>query len=137
MISVIEQLWPRITILLLLALIVSFLLFPSQANRFPPSLFIFSMAVAIALLLWRPIEAYRAGILDRAALLRQIFIDLAGFLFQVGAAMLAGRVAGAAGNAHWGPLPGLLSAFAAAFLAGMGAGMLWRRLALPRRSKQR
>lgn len=132
MISAIEKLWPRISLLLLLALIISFVFFPGRVKWLPPTLFFASTTVAVAFLLRRPILAYQKGELERAAAFRRVALDLAGFLLPVGAAMLAGRAAGTAMNARWGPAPGLFSAFAGAFLAGLGTSLLWHKLALPR-----
>jgi len=131
MISAIEKLWPRISFFLLLALIISFFFWPARSVWLATALFALSMGVAIAFLVRRPIRAHRAGEVGRSAMLRQIALDLIGFLLPVGAAMLAGRAAGQAMSARLGLVAGLLSAFVGAWLAGLGMSLAWRKLVLP------
>jgi Ca2+/Na+ antiporter len=132
MIAAIEKRWPRISFLLLLALIVTFFIWPGKLTWLGPALFALSMTVAIVFLIRRPIRAYRAGEVNRSDMFRQMALDLAGFLLPVSAALLAGRILGQAVSAQLGFVAGLLSAFAAAWLAGFGISLAWRRLALPR-----
>ncbi|HTX91800.1 MAG TPA: hypothetical protein VMC09_11365 [Anaerolineales bacterium] len=141
MIQKLEKAWPYISILLILALVAALFFWQPAARGMAYLLVGLSVLAALAFLVFKPVQAYRAGRLSRPAMRRAILVDGLGLLLSLAAVILAagklaGLVARAAGNA-WGATAGTLSALTAALVAGLAVGLpvrwAWGALTRPRR----
>jgi len=133
MLKALEKYWPLISLLLLAILLAAFLFWPSMARALTTAMLILSISVAGFFVARRQIHAYRENKIDRAALVRNIFVETAGTLIAMAlAAFLIRQVAGTIISFASGAVSILLMV-AASVLIGLMAGILvkltWGKLA--------
>lgn len=119
--SLLERHWPKLALLLTLALFAGLLFAPALAQGFATSFIVLTLGMGILLLTLRHWRAYRAGKLSRRELARNVFVETASLLLVVVLArFVGGRVAEFVG-AGYGWLLALLSAIVVGAAAGLAA----------------
>ena len=88
MLTRLEKHWPMISLVLLIILIVALVFSPASAKTFSSLVLLLGIGMAILFIIRRQVEAYRAGKIDRAAMLRSIFFEVLGLLLAMALAIL-------------------------------------------------
>jgi hypothetical protein len=121
----IERHWPKLALLLTLALFAGLLFAPALAQGFALPFIALTLGMGILLLALRHWRAYRAGKLSRRELVRNVFVETASLLLAacalwvvVLARFVGGHVAGFVGESY-----GWLLALLSAILVGAAAGL--------------
>ena len=125
--SLLERHWPKLALLLTLALFAGLLFAPGLAQGFAAPFIVLTLSMGILLLALRHWRAYLAGKLSRRELARNVFVETASLLVVVVLArFVGGRVAEFVG-AGYGPSTGSgtawLLALLSAVLVGAAAGL--------------
>jgi hypothetical protein len=117
--NLLERHWPKLALLLTLALFAGLLFAPALAQGFATPFIVLTLGMGILLLALRHWRAYRAGKLSRRELARNILVETASLLlvFML-ARFVGGRVAEFVG-AGYGWLLALLSALVVGAAAGL------------------
>ncbi len=142
----IKKYWPLVSILFLLSIIASSLLWPQAARPLAWTALCLGLGLAIFATVRRDYQPYKQGLIPRRAFVCRLAIDLLGILLTTAAAISAASWAGrAAAQAVWDATALLwvtmLASLAAGLAAGMGAGglarFLWGWLFRPRRDTRK
>jgi hypothetical protein len=123
--TLLERHWPKLALLLTLALFAGLLFAPALVQGFAAPFIVLTLGMGILLLALRHWRAYRAGKLSRLELARNIFIETASLLLAacalwvvVLARFVGGRVAEFVGEGY-----GWLLALLSAIVVGAAAGL--------------
>ncbi len=117
-----------IPLLLILALILSMLLLPSATPVLGIALIVISLSLAFFTIFRKHRTTYLQGRLTRAALVRNIFLDMFGILLAVVLAGLLGRyLAGVLTRPINNDTARLIAGITIGLLVGIGAGLLVNR----------
>jgi hypothetical protein len=117
--SLLERYWPKLALLLTLALFAGLLFAPALVQGFAMPFIILILGMGVLLLALRHWRAYRAGKLSRLELARNVFVETASLLLVFALARFAGGlVAGFVGAGY-----GWLLALLAALVVGAAAGL--------------
>jgi hypothetical protein len=117
--TIIEHHWPKLALLLTLALFTGLLFAPALAQGFATPFIVLTLGMGVLLLALRHWRAYRAGKLSRRELARNVFVETASLLLVfVLARFVGGHVAEFVG-AGYGWLLALLSAIVVGAAAGL------------------
>jgi tellurite resistance protein TehA-like permease len=127
----IKKYWPVFSIFLLLAIIVTSLLWPQAARPLAWTALCLGLGLAIFATVWRDYQPYKQGLIPRRTFVRALVINLVGLLLSTLAAISAASWAGsAAARAVWEAAGllwiALLVSLTAGLAAGLGAGRLVR-----------
>jgi len=142
MLKILEKSWPFISILFILAILVSLFLWPGVTR--PLSLIVIGIGLiaVLAFTVRWPIEAYRQGRMSLPAMHRKLVVDVLGVLVAMAVVILVagwttGTVARAVGKA-WGVTAGILAAVLVGLVIGFAVSFLarwaWKLLTRPRRA---
>jgi len=125
--TLIERYWPKLALILTLALFGGLLFVPALVQGFATPLLVLTLGMGLLLLALRHWRNYRAGKLSRLGLARNIFIETVSLLLVFALARLAGgHVAEFVGSGYnW--LLGLLSALLVGAAAGVAVHKTLRR----------
>ena len=115
-----------------LLLIAGFLYWPTNLKLINLFVFLLSTGTATIFIYRKHQEAYHQAESTREKMIRNVALDLLGFLLTMGAAMYAGRIAGQYFGLQAGIWAGLLAGFAVGFLAAWAVRSAWGRLVLTR-----
>jgi len=138
MLKLLEKYWFPFSLALLGILVVCLFYFPYLAQAASELVLVVSVGFMLAIAIQKPIQAYRAGQLDRPSVWRRIALALAGIAVTLALAVASGRWAAewvsswaqAAGwNAMVVTLLTLLAALAVGFVTGWAVQWLWSKLA--------
>jgi hypothetical protein len=121
-----------IPLFLLLALLASLFFWPHLTPWISLAMLAASIAMAIALSARQHWQAYRAAECTRERMVRDLLLDLLGFLLAMGAAVVRGRDGRQALGPRAGLWAGLLAGFAGGFLAAWAVRSAWGRLVTAR-----
>jgi len=117
--TLLERHWPKLALLLTLALFAGLLFAPTLAQGFATPFIVLTLGMGILLLALRHWRAYRGGKLSRLELARNVFIETACLLLIVVLArFVGGHVAGFVGEGY-----GWLLALLSAIIVGAAAGL--------------
>lgn len=116
--------WPLISILLLVALAAAIILVPSSAGIFIGLMLLLGPGMAIFFIVAREIWAYRAYQIDQAAMIRNIFFEVLGLLLAIALAILLVQVVIGLITSFVGGSSGLVIVMVTAMLVGLGASWL-------------
>jgi hypothetical protein len=117
--TLLERHWPKLALLLTLALLAGLFFAPALAQGFAMPLIVLMLGMGLLLLAVRHWRAYRAGKLSWRELARNIFIEFAILLLVFILARFAGGLVSGFVQEDYGWLLGLLSAL----LVGAAAGL--------------
>ncbi len=132
MIQILEKSWRFISILLVLVLVSALSFMPSNAGAFSIIMLVLSIGMATVFIVRRQLQAYHAGEINRAGLIRNIVVEIIGLLLTIMLAALIVRSVAETMNpsSDW---MGTIIAVALSILIGMVIGWLvkvtWGRLA--------
>ncbi|MCL4530431.1 MAG: hypothetical protein M1282_13590 [Chloroflexi bacterium] len=133
MLNNLESRWPFLSILLLLILLAGSIFSPALTGILARLVLMLGPGMAIAFIICRQAQAYRAGKIDTAAMVRHIFFEVLGLLLAMALAILLSQVAAGLAVPLLGS--GLVSTvilMIAVVLLGLGAAWLvkvtWGRL---------
>jgi hypothetical protein len=137
MITILEKHWLLISILLLLAILASFILWPSMAQTLSWMLAFSGVVLTIIFIARRKNLSYQQGRITRIAMIRDIVFELLGTVMAISVAVwLAGKATAqiipavyeAALDIHpgWVPVAGMLAGLVVALCVGLGVGLLMR-----------
>ena len=127
--TLLERHWPKLALLLTLALFAGLLFAPALAQGFATPFIILTLGMGILLLTLRHWRSYRAGKLSRLELARNIFVETAALLLIFILARLVGeRVASFVQVESGGGLLALLSALVVGAGAGLAVQKTWGKL---------
>jgi hypothetical protein len=110
MFNILETHWPKLALLLTLALLAGLFFVPALAQGFAMSLIALMLGMGLLLLALRHWRAYRAGKLSWRELARNIFIETAILVLVFALARFAGGLVAGFVQDGYGWLLGLLSA---------------------------
>jgi hypothetical protein len=117
--TLLERHWPKLALLLTLALFAGLLFAPALAQGFATPFIVLTLGMGILLLALRHWRAHRAGKLSRLELARNVFVETACLLLIVVlACFVGGRVAEFVGQGY-----GWLLALLSAIVVGAAAGL--------------
>lgn len=117
--TIIEHHWPKLALLLTLALFAGLLFAPALAQGFATPFIILTLGMGVLLLALRHWRSYQAGKLTRHELARNVFVETASLLLVfVLARLVGGHVAGFV-QEQGGWLLALLSAIVVGAAAGL------------------
>ena len=121
MFLILERHWPKLALLLTLALFAGLLFAPVLAQGFATPFIILTLGMGILLLALRHWRAYWAGKLSRRELARNVFVETASLLLVfILARLVGGHVAGFVQEQEQG---GWLLALLSAIVVGAAAGL--------------
>ena len=83
-----EKYWLFITIPLLLILLAVLIFIPSMSGTISVAVLLISLGTAIVFIVRRQLKSYRSGKINRAGVLRNIFIEVVGLLLTIALAFL-------------------------------------------------
>ncbi|MCL4527872.1 MAG: hypothetical protein M1282_00470 [Chloroflexi bacterium] len=125
MLTVLEKRWPLISILLLIVLLASLLIWHSIARTASIAMLVLGPGMAIVIIIRRQSQFHRASNIDRTAMLHHIFFEVLGLLLAIALAILLSQVAAGVAVPLLGS--GLVSTvilMIAVVLLGLGAAWL-------------
>jgi len=117
-----------IPLLLLIALVASLFFWPNIAPWISIAMLALSISLAIFLSARKHWQAYQQAECTREKMVRNLLLDLLGFLLMMGAAMYAGRIVGEYLGLRAGIWAGLMAGFAGGFLAAWVVRFAWGRV---------
>jgi hypothetical protein len=136
-----EKFWPIISLLLILALLVSLLFWPAPARSLSEIVLFVGIGMAVFFTIRRNWQAHQQGKITRARFVRSTILDLIGLALTMAAALWLGGAAAAfstrlagqyaaqrAGASSLAVIAGLLAAVTAGFLAGWLVQHAWESL---------
>ncbi len=137
MFKTLRKFWPAVSVVCLLGLLASLFFWPAGSRWVGWIVLIFSIGMAIALIVQQHLQAYRKGRISRRRLVRLICTDVAGTLLAILAAiLLTGKIASSIGLAAaraaektWpgaGNTAGILASLLSGVVVGLGVGFLVR-----------
>ena len=127
--TLIERHWPKLALLLTLALFAGLLFAPVLAQGFAMPFIVLTLGMGVLLLALRHWRSHRAGKLSRLELVRNIFVETAALLLIFILARLVGeRVASFVQVESGGWLLALLSALVVGAGAGLAVQKTWGKL---------
>lgn len=121
-----------IPLLLLLALLASMFFWPSITGWISIAMLAISIGMAIYVNGQKHWQTYQQAECTREKMVRNLTLDILGFLLTMGAAMYAGGMAGGYLGLRAGLWIGLLAGFAGGFLAAWVVRSSWGKLVLAR-----
>jgi hypothetical protein len=145
MLTYLEKHWPLISIVLLVFLLASLLLWPEIQGMLSLVIIIISVGMLLAFMVHRRVDENHKGLIDRSTMSRLIILDCAGILLVLVSAMYVGSLVsklvsekvydGMQESApQWAEGVAIMSSLLAALVAGVGVGWLvrsiWGRLKL-------
>jgi hypothetical protein len=145
----IEKIWPLIIILLILAVLASLFFWPAITPFLSWTVIVLGIALVVTSSVRVQVRSYRQKLITRAALWRNILVEVIGISLAIALSLLmasraatyAGRVVGAAvekARPGMGPVAGILAGLFAGVAIGLAIGLLvrwiWGSLTKPRRS---
>jgi hypothetical protein len=117
--TLIERHWPKLALLLTLALFAGLLFAPAFAQGFATPFIVLTLSMGILLLALRHWRAYQAGKLTRHELVGNVFVETTSLLVVVVLArFVGGHVAGFVGEGY-----GWLLALLSTLVVGAAAGL--------------
>jgi low temperature requirement protein LtrA len=117
--TLLERHWPKLALLLTLALFAGLLFAPAFAQGFATPFIVLTLGMGILLLALRHWRAYRAGKLSRPELARNIVIETASLVLVFALARFGGGLVAGFVQEDYGWLLGLLSAIVVGAAAGL------------------
>ena len=121
-----------ISLLLLLTLLASMFFWPNITGWISIAMLTISIGIAIFLSARKHWKSYQKAECTREKMIRNLTLDILGFLLTMGAAMYAGGMAGGYLGLRAGLWIGLLAGFAGGFLAAWVVRSTWGKLVLAR-----
>jgi hypothetical protein len=121
-----------IPLFLLLALLASMFFWPNITGWISIAMLTVSIGIAIFLSARKHWKAHQQAECTREKMIRNLTLDILGFLLTMGAAMYAGGMAGGYLGLQTGIWFGLLAGFAGGFLAAWVVRSAWGKLVLAR-----
>jgi hypothetical protein len=122
-----QKFWPIISIALLMALIVSFLFYPTISVWISVILLLSNLGMAFFLLLQKHIPPYKQGQITRFKLTRRILFDILGLLLIICASSYLGFMVGGWAS-KYGIWTGLIVGMAVGFSTAWLARQAWARV---------
>jgi hypothetical protein len=127
MLKTLKKSWPFISIVLLIALVVSVFTYPSASGWLSVILLVSSLGMAVFFITQKHLPPYKQGQLTRVKFTRNILLDILGLLLTIGAASYLGGMAGV-----WASNYGLWTGFAVGMVIGfagaLGVRSAWGRM---------
>jgi hypothetical protein len=113
-------------------MLASFFFWPSITSSISLILLTASLGMAIFLVIQKHWQTYKQAECTREKMIRNLSLDLLGFLLTLGAAMYAGRLAGTYVGLSTGLWFGLIAGFIGGFLSAWVVRFAWSKLVLSR-----
>ena len=126
---------PYISIALLAALILSFIFYPNVSGWLSAIVLFFSLGMALFFIAQKHLSQYKQGHNTRVQFVRNILLDILGFLLIIGAASYLGKSAGMYTSAY-GIWIGMAVGMMVGFAGSMGARKLWAKMVTSRNANQ-
>jgi hypothetical protein len=117
--TILERHWPKLALLLTVALFAGLLFAPALAQGFATPFIVLTLGMSILLLALRHWRAHRAGKLSRRELAQNVFVETASLLLVFVLARLVGGHVAEFVRADYGWLLALLSALVVGAAAGL------------------